>query len=181
MQPARVYQRRELERFSANLGRDLKRLVASGKVRRPARGLYYRPKKCAFGPVPADDAALMKAYLKTDDFLLMEFHHYNSLGLGLTQLYNVCEVYNKKLSGMRTLDRKRFRFHKARAYPRVHSRESLLVSMLNNLMRLPDNVELVLKNLKKGLKECDQAELSRCLRLYANRTALRLVREARAR
>jgi hypothetical protein len=43
--------------------------------------------------------ALVKAFLKTDRFVLTSPNAYNQLGLGTTQLYNKRVVYNQKRHG----------------------------------------------------------------------------------
>ena len=89
----RVYRRQELEHFSSTPDRDLKTLVKSGEVERLAGGLYYRPERNAFGAVPPAERELVRACLKTDDFL-EPLTPTSTPGLGLTQLYNDSVVYN---------------------------------------------------------------------------------------
>jgi len=45
-------------------------------------GLYYSPRKFEFGEAPADEHELVKAFLKTDRFVLTSPNAYNQLGLG---------------------------------------------------------------------------------------------------
>lgn len=180
MRPGRVYRRQDLEGFSTAIDRDLKTLVASGEVQRLAAGLYYRPRKNPFGVTPPDDRDLVRAFLRTDDFLLTSYNHYNQLGLGLTQVYNAHLVYNHKRSGDFSLGGKHFKFRQVPAYPRRLSKEFLLVDLLNNLRSLPDNTELVLRNLKSRLKEFDQETLRKNLERYGRPAARRALRESYA-
>ncbi len=182
MEPGRVYRRQDLERFSTAVDRDLKTLVAAGEVRKLSSSLYCRPKPSQWGKLPPEDRELVRAFLKTDDFRLTSYNDFNVLGLGLTQVYTVYVVYNHKRTGTFTLGGKEFQFRLVPAYPtgEVVEPEYLLVDMLNNLRRLPDNVELVLRNLKSGLQRFDRTKVLDCLERYGNPAAKRLLREAYA-
>jgi len=175
MQPGQVYRRQDLVSSSTAVDRDLKTLVASGDVQKLAGGLYYRPDKNSFGVTRPDDRGLLRAFLKTDDFLLTSYNHFNQLGLGLTQVYNHYLVYNHKRSGDFTLGGKRFKFRLVPAYPHELSKEFLLVDLLNNLKHLPDNTDLVRQNLKYHLSAFNLKKVRECLARYgrpASRTAL---------
>jgi hypothetical protein len=176
MQTGQVYRRQDLEGFSTAVDRDLKTLVAGHEVQKLGGGLYYRPGKNSFGVTPPDDRGLVRAFLKTDDFLLTSYNHFNQLGLGLTQTYNHYVVYNHKRSGDFTLAGKRFTFRLVPAFPRELSKEFLLVDLFNNLKRLPDNTHLVRRNLKSRLSEFDVKAVRECLAQYgrpASRIALK--------
>jgi len=178
MRPGRVYRRRDLGGLTTAVDRDLKTLVESGEVRKLGYGLYYRPRKNPFGDTPPDERELVRAFLKTDDFLLTSDNYFTQLGLGLTQLYNNHVVYNHKRSGEFVLGGQRFRFRVVPAYPGKLSREFLLVDLLNNLMRLPDNASLVLSNLKHHRNEFDQTKVSENLTRYGKPMAREALQEA---
>lgn len=97
MQFGRVYRRLDLERASTAVDRDLKTLLEEGEVRKLARGLYCRPKSAS-----PETRELVRAFLKTDDFLLADG--------GL--------VYNRKRAGHFILDGRRFHLRVVRAYPK---------------------------------------------------------------
>lgn len=66
-------------------------------------------------------------------------------------------------------------FRMVPAYPHELSKEFLLVDLLNNLKRLPDNTDLVRRNLKSRLSEFNAKAVRECLAQYgrpASRTAL---------
>ena len=176
MRPGRVYRRQDLGGLTTAVDRDLKTLVASGEVRKLGYGLYHRPRKNPFGDTPPDERELVRAFLKTDDFLLMSDNYFTELGLGLTQLYNDHVVYNHKRSGEFVLGGQRFRFRVVPAYPKRLSKEFLLVDLLNNLKRLPDNSELVLQNLKYHVKDFDQELVSENLAHYGKPAAREILR-----
>lgn len=180
MTVGRVYRRQELEQFSSTVDRDLKILVKSGEVRRLAGGLYYRPERNAFGVVPPSERELVRAFLKTDDFLVTSHNHFNNLGLGLTQLYNDYVVYNHARKGEYDLGGRHFRFRCPRAYPRELSKEFLLVDLLNNLKELPDNTSNVLRNLKMRLSEFDSIKVQEYLALYGKARAREALNAAHA-
>ena len=179
MQLGRVYRRQDLDGLTTAVDRDLKTLVESGEVRKLGYGLYYRPRKNSFGDTPPDERELVRAFLKTDDFLLTSYNYFNQLGLGLTQLYNNHVVYNHKRSGNFLLGGQRFRFRVVPAYPKKLSKEYLLVDLLNNLKQLPDNAELVLQSLKYRLPEFDHGRVSENLARYGKPAARELLRTVR--
>jgi len=47
-----VYRRKDLERWSNSVDRHLKTLVDAGDLKRIRHGMYYCPKKFAFGEAP---------------------------------------------------------------------------------------------------------------------------------
>jgi hypothetical protein len=176
MQPGRVYRRQDLEGCSTAVDRDLHTLVVSGEAVKLAGGLYYRPGKNAFGSAPPEERELVRAFLKTEDFLLTSYNYFNQFGLGLTQVYTTTLVYNHKRSGEYSLGGKRFEFRLVPAYPAKLSREFILVDLLNNLKRLPDNTAGVVEQLKARLKEFDSAGLAACLKQYGRPGARNIFR-----
>lgn len=175
MRPGKVYRRQDLEELTTAVDRDLKTLVDAGEVKRLAGGLYYRPAKNAFGAAPPDDRDLVRAFLKTNDFLLTSYNHFNQLGLGLTQVYSASLVYNHKRAGEFTLGGRRFHFRRVPAFPRKLSREFLLVDLLNNLKHLPDDTGMVLQNLQARLGEFDREEVQSQLERYGSTRARRVL------
>ncbi len=96
LRPGRVYRREDLLPWSHSVDRHLKELTDDGTLQKLRTGLYYSPRKFEFGEAPADEHELVKAFLKTDRFVLTSPNAYNQLGLGTTQLYNKRVVYNQK-------------------------------------------------------------------------------------
>lgn len=180
MRPGRVYRRQEFDGLTTAVDRDLKTLVESGEVRRLGYGLYYLPRKNPFGDTPPEEQELVRAFLKTDDFLLMSDNYFTQLGLGLTQLYNNHVVYNHKRPGEFVLGGQRFKFRVVPAYPKKLSKEYLLVELLNSLMRLPDNASLVLDNLRQRRGEFDQMKVSENLARYGKPAAREALQAAHA-
>lgn len=180
MRLGRVYRRQDLEELAPAVDRDLKNLVERGGVRKLAYGLYYRPRKNPFGETPPDERDIVRAFLKTDDFLLTSYNYFTQLGFGLTQLYNNHVVYNHKRSGDFSMGGQRFRFRVVPAYPRKLSKEFLLVDLLNNLRDLPDNAGLVLQNLRSGLREFDRKKVQEQLNRYGRPAARAALKEAYA-
>ena len=180
MKMGRVYRRQDLLGQTTALDRDLKSLVSKGLVKKLSGGLYYRPRKSPYGTPPPPNEALVKAFLKTDDFLLTSYDYFTQLGLGLTQVYNHHLVYNHKRSGYFLLGGKRFKFRVVPAFPTSLTKEYLLVDMLNNLTKLPDNSEFVERNLKTSLREYDQKRLHECLAHYGRPMARKILAQAYA-
>ena len=140
-----VYRRADLTRWSSAVDRHLKALLGEGTLRRMSQGLYYCPKHTSFGEVPPSDAELVRAFLKTEDFLLASYNDYNALGVGTTQLYNHRLVYNHKRHGQFELGGKMFDFRLKHKFPKVMTREFLLVDLLNNLNDLAEDKEAILQ------------------------------------
>ena len=178
MKRGRVYRRQELTGFSTAVDRDLKTLVESDTIKKLAGGLYCRPRANAFGATPPEEKDLVRAFLKTDDFLLTSYNHFNQLGLGLTQVYNNYIVYNHKRAGEYTLGGKRFKFLMVPAYPDKLSKEYLLVDLLNNLKKLPDNTSTIHENLKSRWEEFDNQKVGVYLDRYGKASAKEFLREA---
>lgn len=180
MVTGKVYRRQDLQGFTTAVDRDLRTLVGNGSVEKLHGGLYYRPEKNPYGVSPPSNEELIRAFLKTDDFLLTSYNHYNQLGLGLTQLHNAYVVYNHKRSGEFDLGGRRFRFRLLPAFPRELSKEYLLVDLLNNLERLPDDTDRVRRNLKSRLHEFDRRSVQELSEKYGRPSARRVLRLAYA-
>ena len=150
-----VYRRVGLLPYSTNLDRDLNTLVAQNKLKKPAPGLYYKPKISRFGLLPPSDEALVKAFLKKP-FLMYSWNDYNTLGLGLTQLYNQIIVYNTERHEEITLGNRKFAFKRPNnGFPTRLTREFLLVDLLNNAKYLTEDVEHLESKIKTRLGEFD--------------------------
>ncbi len=120
MRPGRVYRRQELGGISKAVDRDLRTLVDNGWVRKLGRGLYCRPQEEA----QFSQRSLVRAFLKTDDFLLLSREHFEASGLKPPALLDgfVC---NHKRGGEFRLGEKRFLFRVIRVYPRTPNKEYL--------------------------------------------------------
>ena len=105
-----VYRRSDLEYYSSAIDRHLSMLTKEGSLIKLSQGLYYAPKSSKFGVIPPNDHVLVASFLKDNDFLIVKPNTYNSLGLGLTQLYNTTWVYNHKRKGEIKLNGKTFEF-----------------------------------------------------------------------
>jgi hypothetical protein len=136
-----------------------------------ARGLYYYPTQASFGNVPPEDEVLVRAFLQGDDFLLMSPNLYNSLGVGTTQLYNKCLVYNHKRHGQYTLAGKVFEFRRKQKFPNVLSKEFMLVDLLNNLHELAEDREAVLQRVKEKMLKEPKSKVKRMVNACAGRRA----------
>lgn len=154
-----VYRRVGLLPYSNNLDRDLNTLVNQNKLKRPAPGLYYKPKSSRFGLLPPSDEALVKAFLKKP-FLMYSWNDYNTLGLGLTQLYNQVVVYNTERHEEVTLGNRKFAFKRPNnGFPAQFTREFLLVDLLNNAKYLTEDVNGLESTIKTKLGEFDHTLL----------------------
>jgi hypothetical protein len=108
----------------------------------------------------------VKAFLKTDRFVLTSPNAYNQLGLGTTQLYNKRVVYNQKRHGTFSLGNRLFTFERRTNVPRQLSAEFLLVDLVNELGGLAEDRDAVLSRIREKAKEMDPKKLSRAVSLY---------------
>jgi len=160
MKAGRVYRREELAMFSTAVDRDLKRLVEDGRVEKVGPGLYHNPVVSRFGPLPPKQVEVVRAFLKTDDFLLTSLNYFNGLGVGLTQLSNEMLVYNRKRVGKFTFAGLVYNFQRPPNFPNWNetSEEYLFVDLLNNFDNLheaPEQLEDALKQKATTLKKKD--------------------------
>ncbi|MCC6759042.1 MAG: hypothetical protein IT395_05415 [Candidatus Omnitrophica bacterium] len=167
LKPGQVYRRVDLEQWSNAVDRHLKLLVAEGTLQKMSPGLYYYPAKASFGDVPPEDEKLVRAFLKSDDFLLTSPNLYNSLGVGTTQLYNKRVVYNHKRHGEFQLGGKVFDFRLKHKFPKNLSKEFLFVDLLNNLNEIAEDRDDVLQSVKEKVLQGPQLQIKRAINAYA--------------
>lgn len=166
LQPGRVYQRKELARWSNAVDRHLKLLVADGTLTKLSQGLYYYPKQTAFGDAPPDERAMIRAFLRDDRFLITSPNVYNTLGIGATQLYNQTVVYNHKRHGQQTLGNRTFEFRMKPFFPLKSSKEFLLVDLVNNVDRLAEDRVALLAEVEKKVPTFERSALADAVRTY---------------
>ena len=171
LRTGQVYRRADFEKWSNAPDRHLHQLVDEGKLQKLAGGLYYAPKPTVFGDAPADDAALVEAFLKDHRFLLYSPNVYNALGVGTTQLYNETVVYNHKRHGRFKLGGRTFDFRMKPHFPLKASREFLLVDLVNNVTRLAEDKEAVLARVKEKAVQMDKTALRRAVEAYGGARA----------
>jgi len=143
LKPGRVYRAHELSKYTNSLGRDLRLLVESQRLKTAGKGLYYVPDKLGNSEIPARTKELVEKFLKTNHFLLRSLSDFNRLDLGLTQMFKETFVYNTKRDGKVELDGREF-FFKKKEFPKDHLDEYLFVDFLNNIEKLGENREMLL-------------------------------------
>lgn len=166
LRSGKVYRREDLAQWSASVDRHLQQLLTEEFLTKLSTGLYYRPKATVFGNAPAEDAALVEAFLKDHRYLLTSPNAYNALGVGATQLYNETVVYNHKRHGKFTLGGREFYFRKKPAFPKTLTKEFLLVDLVNNLDKLAEDREQVLARVRERAAHLDRSALKRAAQEY---------------
>jgi hypothetical protein len=161
IQPGEVYRRSDIENWTTAVDRHLHMLTEDGTLQKLSQGIYYAPKKSKFGVSPPTDHSLVERFLKDDTFMFFSPNVFNSLGLGLTQLYNITWVYNHKRRGVFTMNGRNFLFKLKSAFPAALSREYLVVELLNNLNELAEDSEKVLGNFQRNVNLFDAVELKK--------------------
>jgi len=166
LRPGRVYRREELMQWSNSLDRHLKELTSDRTLRKLRTGLYYCPREFEFGEAPPDEHELIKAFLRTDRFIIASPNAYNQLGLGMTQLYNKRVVYNQRRQGTFALGNRMVTFERRLNVPKQLSPEFLLVDLVNELGQLAEDRDDVLSRVSERAKEMDPRKLLRAISLY---------------
>lgn len=171
-----VYRRSDLEYYSTAIDRQLAQLIKGGKLVKLKQGLYYAPMQSKFGVVPPDDHLLIERFLKDEDFLLISPNSFNTLGLGLTQLYNTMWVYNHKRKGEFILNGKSFDFKLKNSFPQKITREYLLVDLLNNFESLAEDKKNIVDKLTRNVLSFNMDALMKATQQYGNGTAKRIIK-----
>jgi hypothetical protein len=163
-----VYRRADLERWSTAVDRHLGQLVEDGTLQKLSFGLYHYPKESVYGPIPPDEADLVRSFLKDDDFLITSPNAYNSLGVGTTQLYNKRVVYNHKRHGEFKLGGRKFFFHSKPKFPKKISPAFLLVDLLNNLDALAEDKTEVMHQVLDKARTMEHKAIKLAVSEYGN-------------
>jgi hypothetical protein len=166
LRPGRVYRREALAQFCPSVDRQLKKLTDEGTLHKLRNGLYFAPRKYEFGEAPAEERELVRAFLKTDRFVVASPNLYNQLGVGTTQLYDKRVVYNQKRHGTFPLGSGTMTFKRQLNVPKRLTQEFLLVNLVNELDELAEDREAVLARVSERAKEMDRGELLHAARLY---------------
>lgn len=168
LHPGKVYRRAYLKQWSTSVDRHLKQLQQDGTLRKLSGGLYHCPKKTAFGYAPPEDKELVRAFLKDERFLLMNYNAYNSLCVGTTQLYNKTIVYNHKRHGKFELNGRVFDFRVKQYIPESLSPEFLVIDLVDNLEQLAEDTESVLRQVEAMISSFNSSNLTTIVRNYGN-------------
>ncbi len=178
LRAGKAYRREDLAPYSTSIDRELQQLVAAGRLTKAAQGLYYAPRKSVFGDAPPVEEEMLAVFLKDKNFLSFNPSVYNSLRLGMTQLYNKTIVYNHKRHGIFRLGNREFDFRVKHRFPLPNqvSSEYLLVDMLNNLGDLAEDETQVLAAARRKLEQFDTKKLQKALQDYGSASTRRLMK-----
>jgi len=175
LRPGQVYRRKDLARWSNAVDRHIRELVDEGHLEKVSAGVYMAPRKTRYGDAPAKPEKLVETFLKDDRFLLVSPSAYNGLGVGTTQLYNELVVYNRKRHGRYELDGRVYNFRLRPSVPARLTQEVLLVDLLHNLLRLPEDGSAILPRVLERARRMDRARLNRAVHDYGSARARRLL------
>ena len=172
----KVYRTRELAKYDSNPTRLAASLVKRGLLRRLRSGLFYAPKRGAFGEVSPSEAALLKGYFGGKPYLRSGPSVWNALGLGTTAVESVPLVYNTTKTGTETLGDKQFEFRRVK-FPRKVDREYLVVDLFENLDRAGADSEAVQEALALALHQgrFDQQRLLQRAKDYGSRATIKAI------
>lgn len=171
-----VYRREDLCLTSNAVDRHLRQLQDSGRIKKLSQGLYYVPRKSAYGALPPEDTELVTTFLRDDDFLLLSPTSYNTLELGTTQLYNRTIVYNHKRHGQFSLGNRIFDFRMKPRFPRKLTKEFLFIDLLNNLKEMTEERDVILHRASLRCHMFDRRQLNLAASKYGNVATRKLLK-----
>ncbi|MGY4539952.1 hypothetical protein ACVW0P_004393 [Mucilaginibacter sp. UYNi724] len=171
----KVYRRTDLAEWSKSVDRHLDILTKDGTLQKLSQGVYYFPKESVFGKTPPKEEDLVRTFLKDDRFLLTSPNAYNSLGVGATQLYNKRVVYNHKRHGEFKLGNRKFNFQIKHHFPEKLTEEFLLVDMVNNLDKIAEDQDSLLKNIVSKAFSMNRKKLQQSLTAYGSAKAKKML------
>ena len=179
LEPGKVYRTRDLRPWGANPTRLARRLVEEGELRPLAHGLFYRPKHSRFGPVPPEDAEVVRGFLGSEDFVLTGPPYWNALGLGAQALFPVVLAYNRERSGEFRLGGRRYQLRRVR-FPSSPDREWYAVDLLEHHRMVGVSASRLESGLVVGLREhrFDPETLRRRAREFATKKTQERVERA---
>jgi hypothetical protein len=141
-----------------------------------AGGLYACPRRSAFGALPPNDEAIIRAFLDGGPFVFTGPDHWNELGLGSTAHFASRLVYNTKRSGEFLFGSKRFVLRRVR-FPRVPTPEWFVVDLLEHHRMAGVELEILEANLAAALDlgRFDRTELERSAKRFGTKATQALV------
>jgi hypothetical protein len=178
LRPGKAYRRADLAEWTTSVDRHVKQALDAGMLTKASGGLYYAPKRTAFGDAPAEDKTLVAAFLKNDPFLMASPNAFNGLGVGATQLHNKTVVYNHKRHGQFVLGGQVYDFRMKPRFPHKLDREFLLVDLVNNIDQLGEDRGEILARVKDRLPANDPAKLRAAIKAYGSEKAKRFFKTA---
>lgn len=179
LQPGHAYRTRDLRQWSANPTRLARRLVNEGRLREAAHGLYYAPIPTRFGPTPAPDEELLRAFLGGERFLVTGPPCWNALGLGATAMFAVKLVYNNYRSGEFIIDRRRFLLRRV-YFPETPTAEWFIVDLLQHHGMAGVGLSVLREGLVATLRmgRWNRERLLEMARTYGTKATLTFVEES---
>jgi hypothetical protein len=151
LKKGRVYRTEDFSRFDRNPTRLVSKLVGEGKLRQLRKGLYYAPRRSAFGEVPPSEDELLRACFRGRPYLRTGPGVWNALRLGTTAVEAVPLVYNRTRTGKVRLGGRRFELRRVR-FPRRPTPEYFVIDLLENTERAGADLESVGKALTAALR-----------------------------
>ena len=142
----------------------------SKRFRPVSTGRHVKP---GSGAAPAKPEKLVETFLGDGYFLMVSPNAFNGLGVGTTQLYNAPVVYNRKRHGKFTLEGRVYDFRMRPSVPKRLSKEVLLVDLLHNLERLPEDKSAMLPRALERAKEMNRSRLAKAVQDFGSARAER--------
>lgn len=178
-EPGCVYRTRDLRQWTENPTRMAKRLVAQGRLKPLAQGLYAAPRPTRFGEAPPKAEAILDALLDHTPFVLTGPEYWNALGLGSTALFPKQLVYNTKRSGEFDLGGRRFILRRV-AFPAQVTREWYAVDLVEHRDTVGLATDVLVRRMRNVITQggLDRDRLRETAREYGTRNTQNLVQQA---
>jgi hypothetical protein len=156
-----------------------KRLVAQGRLKPLAQGLYAAPRPTRFGEAPPKAEAILDALLDHTPFVLTGPEYWNALGLGSTALFPKQLVYNTKRSGEFDLGGRRFILRRV-AFPAQVTREWYAVDLVEHRDTVGLATDVLVRRMRNVITQggLDRDRLRETAREYGTRNTQNLVQQA---
>lgn len=163
-----------------NAPRLAKRLVAERELERLGPGLFYKPEKSRFGPLPPDDEKVLKKFLNSAEFLIAGPERWNTLGLGTRALFASTLVYNHKRTGEFLLGKRRFVLRRRAEFPLAPSAEWWVVDLFEHRAEAAAGAEELVRALAEAVARgaLGKDRLRDAARNYATAATVALIEDA---
>jgi hypothetical protein len=162
--PGKVYRREDLVCDLVFTDHRIRQLVAQGALEKITQGLYHYRGASPANFVPPTSGSLLQGFLGVDDFLLLPWREYLSLGVALTPKFDMHLVYNRKRHGIFRLGETTFDIRRRSRYPEQITPEFLLVDLLNNTDFFTEDPSKIQREARTLIRKFDTAALLKTAR-----------------
>lgn len=166
LEPGKVYRREDLVCDLVFTDHRIRQLVAQGSLEKITQGLYHYRGSSPRSYAALSSKSLLEGFLGIEDFLLLPWREYLSLGLQLTPKFDMNLVYNRKRHGIFRLGEVTFDVRRRSRYPAQATHEFLLVDLLNNTDFFVEDVSKIQREARSLVQKFDSTILFKMAQDY---------------